>query len=70
MNTVSHEKSAGTRPQARIEASNSRSDPPACARNISTLTTMIAIVTTGVVREGITSRSGITCGSGPQYCVC
>ena len=59
MRTVSKLKAAGTSPQVITNACNSRSPSDCWNRNTSALATISVTVTTGVVRDGMTSRMGI-----------
>src|SRR6266576_2611050 len=58
VNTVTQEKAAGTRPKYSVKASTAR-PMESSYRKTSTLSEISEIVTYGVVREGMMSRSGI-----------
>ena len=61
-NTPANVNVAGTRPNVKMNRSSSAGDIEICSRNTSTLTAMTATVTTGVVRDGMTSLRGIIGG--------
>ncbi len=57
--TVDHAKAAGTMPHSRMNPWRSAPGSISSNRKARAFRTMMTIVTTGVVRDGITSRRGI-----------